>query len=101
MARKKTCTSCIKFRLDKDNPDWDGWCLFFAEERDRDEDICDAYTQWTYKHPREMAEERKCAVCGRKFMVQSKKSTKKYCSMRCKSKHYWSLKRRGEANGSV
>ena len=88
MPRKRSCAICNKFKPDKDAKPFDGWCLFYQEERDKTEETCEAYTKWDYHHPRAGCEERKCAMCGKPFTVPRKTSKKKYCSMACKRRHY-------------
>ena len=52
MPKKAKCFSCknyykaIKLPTGVDeifNPDWDGWCDHYREERDSDEEICEWY----------------------------------------------------------
>lgn len=52
MPRKPICASCLHYfpatKLpegveDKFYPDWDGYCDYWEEERDKDETPCDEY----------------------------------------------------------
>lgn len=56
MGRHKQCSSCLYFmKMPKElqfantSVVFDGWCKHYEEERDRDEEICEAYKQMIYR----------------------------------------------------
>jgi hypothetical protein len=54
MPRKRQCSSCLYYmkipkNLRNKSVVFDGWCQHYEEERDRDEQICEAYKATVFR----------------------------------------------------